>query len=98
MTAAETLEYARTSVDQIERGIDFVQDQLAHAESIAIRVDEFAVTAADVAARTRRGSKYVLIVTGVAVVGVAVLIAVRRYRARRPEEASTDTADQESVD
>jgi len=95
MTAAETLEYAQTSVDQLERGIGFVQDRLQDAESIAVRVDELAVTAGDVAVKARRGSRYALIGFGVIVVGAAVFFASRKCAIRKPEHESEETATEE---
>jgi hypothetical protein len=95
MTAAETLEYAQTSVDQLERGIGFVQDRLQQAENVAIKVDELAVTAGDVAAKARRGSRNALIVLGVIVVGGAVFFAVRKRAARTPTQKPDEPATEE---
>ena len=97
MTAAETLEYAQASVDQIERGIGFVQDRLAQAENLAGRLDEAAATASDVSAKARRGSKYVLLVAGVAIVGITILVIARRRAVRQPaEEPAETTTDEET--
>jgi uncharacterized membrane protein len=98
MTAAETLEYAQTSVDQLERGIGFVQDRLAQAEGLASRVDEIAVTAGDVATKARRVSKYALIVTGVVILGAAVYFAARKCPIRRPAEEPDETTTEEATD
>lgn len=95
MTAAETLEYAQTSVDQLERGIGFVQDRLQEAESIAVRVDELAITAGDVAAKARRGSRYALIGISVVVVGAAVFFAARKFAVRKPEQNQVEPATEE---
>ena len=97
MTAAETLEYAQTSVDQLERGIGFVQDRLHQAESIAVKVDELALTAGDVAAKARHGSRYALIGFGVVVVGAAVFFAARRCRIRKSEQEPDETATAEAA-
>ncbi len=97
MTAAETLEYAQTSVDQLERGIGFVQDRLAATEDLVVRLDELAVTASDVATKARRGSKYVLILAGAVVVGAVVFAASRKCRMRRPDNAEAESAPEEAT-
>lgn len=91
MTAAETLEYAQSSVDQIERGIGFVQDRLAQAEGLAVKVDDLAVTASDVAAKARRGSRYALVAAGVVVLGIVVIVAIRKCPTRRHDEETPET-------
>lgn len=98
MTAADTLEYAQTTADQLERGIDFIQDRLAQAQDLAIRVDELSAAASDVAAKARRGSKYALIIAGIAVVGVAVFIAIRKCPMTRPEAGPTEEPTNEASD
>lgn len=98
MTAAETLEKAQTSVDQLERGIGFVQDRLAKVEDLATRVDEIAVTASDVATKARRLSKYVLIVGGVVVVGAAVYFAARKCPIVRPSTEPDENTSEEATD
>ncbi len=90
MTALETLEYAQTSVDQIERGIGFVQERLEQAESLALKVDDLAVTAGEVAAKARRISRFALILGGVVIVGGAItcVIICKRRRSGKSEEAT----------
>lgn len=86
MTALETLEYAQTSVDQIERGIGFVQERLEQAESLALKVDDLAVTAGEVAAKARRISRIAMIVGGAVIVVCAVACVVIRKR-RMPSQS-----------
>jgi len=90
MTALETLEYAQSSVDQIERGLGFVQERLDQAESLALKVDDLAVTAGEVAAKARRISKFAVILGGVVIVGgaVACVIICKRRRSNRSEEST----------
>ncbi len=98
MTAREKLEYAQTSVDQLERGVAFVQDRLAEAESIATTVDELTVTANELAATARRGSRYALIIAGVVVVGAVVFFASRRCRVRQHDDEPAETLPEEAAD
>ncbi len=94
MTAVETLEYAQTSVDQLGRGIEFVQDRLDQAENVALKVDELALTASDVVDKARRVSRFAIIL-GIATVvtaGIATCVIIRRRKrsgsVEAPEEAT----------
>lgn len=98
MTATETIEYAQSSIDQLERGIGFVQDRLTAAEDIAVRVDELAITASDAAAKARRGSKYLLIFAGIAIVGVVVFAASKKCRMRTQNEPVEESAPEEATE
>lgn len=96
MTATETIEYAQSSVDQLERGIGFVQDRLAAAEDTAVRVDQLAVTARDAAGKARRGSKYLLIFASVAILGAVLFAASKKCRMRTQDESVDESAPEEA--
>ena len=78
MTAAETIELAQGSVDQIQKGIVKVQDKLEQADAL-VQVVENVVEEV-------RGSRRKLICAGVAlgciVGGVAVFVIVKKKKAR----------------
>ncbi len=90
MTAVETLEYAQTSVDQIERGLGFVQDQLDRAEDLALKVDEMSAVASDVVVKARRLSRILFILGGLLTIGgvVTVIVVRKRRKAIEPEDVS----------
>jgi CHASE3 domain sensor protein len=81
VTASETVEFAQTSVDQIQRGLAAVQENLEV-------IDDVAVAAEQLVEQVRRRSKYVFIVGGsVALCAVvAVVVFKRRKRHRSAEE------------
>jgi hypothetical protein len=92
MTAAETIEYAQTSVDQIQSGLVFVQGHLERAENLALKVDDLATTAGRVVEDARRFSRFALIVGGAVVVlgGIAVIVVIRKRRRPQNDEASIE--------
>jgi len=94
MTAVETIGYAQTSVDQIQRGLEVVQGHLGRADDIAVRVDDIAVAASDVVKKARRMSRFVLVFGGVLCVGGIVAFVV--LRSRRKSIANDDSAEARS--
>jgi hypothetical protein len=94
MTALETIEYAQTSVDQIQRGLEVVQSHLGRADDLAIRVDDIALAASGVVKKARRMSRFVLVFGGVICIGGIVAFVV--LRARRKSTANDDSADSRS--
>ncbi|GMQ94783.1 MAG: hypothetical protein BMS9Abin12_2291 [Acidimicrobiia bacterium] len=94
MTAVETIEYAQTSVDQIQRGLEVVQGHLGRADDLAIRVDDIALAAGDVVNKARRMSRFVLVFGGVIFVGGIVAFVVSR--ARRKSTTNDDSVDTRS--
>ncbi|GMQ98595.1 MAG: hypothetical protein BMS9Abin17_1115 [Acidimicrobiia bacterium] len=94
MTALETIEYAQTSVDQIQHGLEVVQGHLGRADDLAIRVDDIVLAAGDVAKKARRVSRFVLVFGGVMCIGGIVAFVV--LRARRKSAANEESADTRS--
>jgi len=91
VTALETIEKAQTSVDQIQRGLEFVQVRLDRADDLATRVDEIAVTASTVVKKARRVSRFVLVLGAVTVVGgVVAFVIMRRRKSRANEDVAED--------
>jgi hypothetical protein len=90
MTAAETIERAQGSVDQIQRGIMTVQDKLDQADALVQVADR---VAENVTVQARRMPKRLLICGLVALCGIAVIVIIKkRKRAQieqEPEEILT---------
>jgi hypothetical protein len=90
MTAAETIERAQGSVDQIQRGIMTVQDKLDQADALVQVADR---VAENVTVQARRMPKRLLICGLVALCGIAVIVVIKkRKRAQidqEPEEILT---------
>jgi len=92
MTAAETIEYAQTSVDQIQTGLEFVQGHLGRAEDFALKVDDLAITAGAAVKEARRLSRCALILGGAALVvgGIVVLVVISKRRSSEVHEESIE--------
>ena len=80
MTVQETAEYAQVSVDQAQRGINFVQDKIDRVDDLMLIADDISVKAGNVVAGTRRWSRRGLIIGGVLVIGVIVVVVASRCR------------------
>lgn len=84
MTAVETIELAQGSVDQLQRGIVIVGEQLDKA-------DAFAQTATEVVQKTRRFSKRALICGLVLMVfGAAAVVIIKKRKQANHHEESTE--------
>ena len=94
MTAVETIEYAQGSVDQLQRGLEFVQENLGRADAFAVKADDFVETAGEIVIRARRISRMLVLAGGLAVVGgvVAVVLIKRLKKARVEAEPETSAA------
>ncbi|MEN8238703.1 MAG: hypothetical protein ABFR53_05825 [Actinomycetota bacterium] len=83
MTAAETIELAQGSVDQLQRGIVTVQEKLEQAESLAHAADR---VVENVTMQARKMPRRMLICGAVAVCGIAAIVIIRKRKQARADE------------
>jgi len=88
MTAAETIELAQGSVDQIQRGIVAVQETLEQADAIVQVADR---VVENVTARARRLPRRILICgTLVAVCGIAAVVIIKKRKRAKANQGSEE--------
>ena len=92
MTAAETIEIAHVSVDQIQRGLDFAQDRLDNADALVEVADRVTEAVEVVAVKARRMSRKMLICGAVAaVLGIAAVVIIKKKKQANASQESEET-------
>jgi len=89
MTAAETIELAQGSVDQIQRGIMTVQEKLDQADALVQVADK---VVENVTEQARRMPRRLLICGAVATMcGIAVIMIIKKRKQARAQQGSEES-------
>jgi hypothetical protein len=83
MTAAETIELAHVSVDQIQRGLMTAQEKLDQADALLEVVDS---VVENVTVQARKMPRRILICGAVAAIGIVVIVIIKKRRRAQMDE------------
>lgn len=86
MTAAETIEIAQVSVEQVQRGLLTAQEKLDQADALIEVADKVVET---VTVQARRMPRRLLICGVVAILGIAVIVIIKK-RKQVPADQETE--------
>ena len=92
MTAADTIEIAQVSVDQIQRGLDFAQNRIDNADALVEVAERVTDVAADVVVQARGLSRRMLICGALALVaGIAAIVIIKKRKQANASQESEET-------
>ncbi len=86
MTAAETIEIAQVSVEQVQRGLMTAQEKLDQADALIEVADKVVES---VTVQARRMPRRLLICGIVAILGITVIVIIKK-RKRAPADQETE--------